>query len=389
MEGKRPCVKKVVGLEVFLFMAVLLGFFTLFSSQMGFINMLNTMMNTSFKLLVDTCLYITAIAVVAGGIAGLLQEFGVVALIDKILSPIMHPLFGLPGAASIGAITTYLSDNPSILTLAGDDNYKRYFRKYQLPALTNLGTGFGMGAIITTYMMGLSSIGGQSFLLPALIGNLGAVIGSIVSTRIMLKFTKRIFGTEARCDVAGEHIELSRSHRIVREGSVGSRFLSALLDGGMTGVKLGADIIPGVLIICTSVMMLTGKPSADGSYTGAAYEGISLLTAIGEKLSFLLKPLFGFESASGIAVPITALGSSGASLGIIKGLVAEGLAGQHDVAVFTAMCMCWSGYLSTHVAMMNSLKCSFLTGKAILSHTIGGLCAGISAHLIYTLIQLL
>lgn len=60
----------------------------------------------------------------------------------------------------------------------------------------------------------------------------------------------------------------------------------------------------------------------------------------------------------------------------------------NDVAVFTAMCMCWSGYLSTHVAMMSSLKANKLTGKAILSHTIGGLCAGVAANWIFKLVML-
>ena len=65
-----------------------------------------------------------------------------------------------------------------------------------------------------------------------------------------------------------------------------------------------------------------------------------------------------------------------------------GLAGAHDIAVFTAMCMCWSGYLSTHVAMMDTLKEGHLTGKAILCHTIGGLCAGIAANWGYNLLML-
>ena len=50
------------------------------------------------------------------------------------------------------------------------------------------------------------------------------------------------------------------------------------------------------------------------------------------------------------------------------------------------MGMCWSGYLSTHIGMMDALKSRDLAGKAILAHTIGGLCAGISAHLIFMLI---
>jgi hypothetical protein len=53
------------------------------------------------------------------------------------------------------------------------------------------------------------------------------------------------------------------------------------------------------------------------------------------------------------------------------------------------MGMCWSGYLSTHVGMMDALKCRELTNRAIISHTIGGLCAGISAHFIYLLFTMI
>ncbi|MFQ9894293.1 MAG: hypothetical protein ACLRWH_14365, partial [Emergencia sp.] len=84
--------------------------------------------------------------------------------------------------------------------------------------------------------------------------------------------------------------------------------------------------------------------------------------------------------------PITALGAAGAAIGLVPNLVSSGLAAGNDIAVFTAMCMCWSGYLSTHVAMMDALKFRELTGYAIICHTIGGLCAGISAHWLYLLI---
>lgn len=386
MENPQQRLKKAVSLEAFVFLLVMGGLGTLFAATMGFVNMLSTAMQTAFQLLTDTVFFLTAIAVIAGALAGLMQEFGVVALIDRVLSPLMKPLFGMPGAASIGAVTTYMSDNPAILTLAADQNYRRYFKRYQLPALTNLGTGFGMGAIITTFVLGLSALSGQNYAGAALVGNLGAVIGSIVSTRLMLRFTRRALGADAPGAQGGD-ATLMRDKRVVREGSVASRFLAAVLDGGRMGVQMGIDIVPGVLVICTFVMMLSGGPSASGQYTGVAFEGIGLLPRLGEALEFLLKPLLGLKSAQGIAVPITALGSSGASLTIISRLVREGLANQHDVAVFTAMCMCMSGYLSTHVAMMNSLGFSDLTGKAILSHTVGGLAAGTCAHLMYTVVQ--
>ena len=164
--------------------------------------------------------------------------------------------------------------------------------------------------------------------------------------------------------------------------------MDALLSGGKSGVELGLGIIPGVLLICTMVLMLTNSAPA-GGYTGAAYEGVGLLPWVGSKLSFILQPLFGFSSPEAIAVPITALGAAGAAIGIVEKLIAAALANAHDVAVFTAMCMCWSGYLSTHVAMMDSLKCSYLTGVAILCHTVGGLCAGAFANWVYNLLMLI
>ena len=107
---------------------------------------------------------------------------------------------------------------------------------------------------------------------------------------------------------------------------------------------------------------------------------------VADKLSFILKPLFGFTSNECISVPITALGSAGAAIALIPEMLKNGLATASDVAVFTAMCMCWSGYLSTHVAMMDSLGARQLTGKAILCHTIGGMCAGIFAHIVFLVI---
>ncbi len=383
-----PGVKKAVGPEVFVFLVIFLGIFVGLCSVMGTTNMFNTMMNTAYALLMDTVFYIMAIAVLAGAVSALFSEFGVIALLNKLLGKVIEFIYDLPGASAVGVFTTYMSDNPAILTLANDNNFRRYFKKYQLPALTNIGTAFGMGLIITTFMAGLKSPIGESFGLAVLVGNIGAIVGSIVSTRLMLWRTAKIYGKEEMCDCGdnGQALDVNK-YRKTREGSVGSRFLDALLEGGKSGVDMGMSVIPGVLIICTLVMMLTNSPS-DAGFTGAAYEGVGLLPWIGEKLSFILQPLFGFQSSEAIAVPITALGAAGAAIGIVKELVSEGLANAHDIAVFTSMCMCWSGYLSTHVAMMDSLKCSNLTGTAIICHTIGGLCAGVFANWFYQLLIL-
>lgn len=386
---EHPNIKKVLSLESLIFT---LGFALLFGYlgvKMGAVNMLNTMMQTAYHLLLDTVFYIMALAVLAGALSGLLTEFGIVAVINKILSPLMKPIYDLPGASVVGILATYLSDNPAILTLADDQGFRRYFKKYQLPALTNIGTSFGMGLIITSFMIGIASPTGESFIKPALIGNLGAIIGSVVSVRLMLRFTAKEYGRAEFCEVEESNGVMYTDYRMVRPGSAASRFMSAMLDGGKTGVSMGVAVIPGVLIICTFVLMLTNGPADGGVYTGAAYEGVSLLPAIGDKLQFILKPLFGFTSSQDISVPITSLGAAGAAIGLVPKLVQDGLANGNDVAVFTAMCMCWSGYLSTHVAMMDSLGCSKMTGKAIISHTIGGLCAGVSAHWLYMLLSMI
>lgn len=379
--------KEAIGAENFLFLLAFVAFFAFVGTKMGAVNLINTLMNSAFDLLINTCFYIMAIAVIAGAIGALLSEFGVVALINKMLSPLMKPVYGLPGAASLGIMTTYLSDNPAILSLAGDRNYRMFFKKYQLPAMTNLGTAFGMGAIVTTFVMGIASPDGESFVAAALIGNVGAIIGSIVSTRLMLRKTVKVYGKSEWCDAGGTAEYTAKDYREIRPGNVGMRFINALLDGGKTGVTMGLEIVPGVVIICSLVLILTNGPSANGMYTGAAYEGVRFLPWLAELAAPVLKAVFGFSSSECIAVPVTALGSAGAAIGLIPQLVESGLATGSDVAVFTAMCMCWSGYLSTHVAMMDGLKCSQLVGKAIVCHTIGGLFAGFSAHWLYVLLS--
>ena len=356
-------------------------FFAVFAIPMGLANALNTMMNTAYSLLIDTCFYIMAIAVIAGAFGSVMSEFGVVDILNRILSVFMKPLFGLPGAAALGIVTTYLSDNPAILALAKDKKFISFFKEYQVPALTNLGTSFGMGLMVTTFMLGLGSMTGLSMGKAVLCGNLGAIFGCVVSTRLMIHHTKKTIGTEQEALLSLEELGDDDDENVQKQ-SVGLRLMNALLDGGKAGVDLGMGIIPAVLVICTIIMMLT-KGAPAGGYTGDAYEGIALFPAIAEKLNFILQPLFGFSSPECISVPITAMGSTGATFAIIRDLINSKLAYGSDIAVFTAICMCWSGYLSTHVSMMQALHHSEMSGKSILYHTIGGLCAGVFAHYLY------
>lgn len=150
-------------------------------------------------------------------------------------------------------------------------------------------------------------------------------------------------------------------------------------------MDVGIAIIPGVLIISTLVMILTFGASANGEYTGAAYEGVELLPWLAQKADVVFEWLFGFYDPHLVAFPITALGAVGAALSLVPNFISQGWIDGNAIAVFTAIGMCWSGYLSTHTAMLDSLGYRELTPKAILAHTIGGLAAAIVAHALYVL----
>ena len=89
----------------------IIAFFAIFAIPMGLANAINTLMKTAFDLLLNTVFYIMALAVIAGALSELMAEFGVVDLINRVLSPLMKPLFGMPGASALGIVTTYLSSS--------------------------------------------------------------------------------------------------------------------------------------------------------------------------------------------------------------------------------------------------------------------------------------
>ena len=363
-------------------LVIVIGFFACLGISMGMANMLNTVMKTAHDLLINTVFYLMSICVLMGALSRLFAEFGVVSILEKLLRPLMKPLFNLPGVASLGAVMTFLSDNPAIISLSKDKRFSKYFKKYQLISLTNFGTAFGMGLIVIVFMMG------QGFFKESLIGLFGAFCGCIVSTRLMQRFTLKAFPqylTEEACEGIEEE---EAEEKEEEKKSLLTRILDCLLDGGRSGVEVGMSIIPGVLIISTFVMILTFGPSASGAYTGAAYEGVEILPWLADKIDFVFKALFGFNDPHLVAFPITSLGAVGAALSLVPNFVANGWADGNAIAVFTAIGMCWSGFLSTHTAMLDSLGYRELTPKAILAHTIGGLAAAFAAHWMYVLVSL-
>jgi len=365
--------------EAFVFLILFFGFFGYLGSVMGITNLLNTIMYTAWDLLMNTVFFILGITVLSGALGKLMIEFGVVRLLEIFLAPLMKPIFKLPGVASLAALMTFFSDNPAIISLSNDKNFSKYFKKYELISLTNFGTAFGMGLIVLTFMSSFGYFG------PAMIGFLGAIIGAVVSTRLMQYMIKGQFPADEKLEIEEDTSDISFKSK----GGVFLRFLNSILDGGKAGVDLGLQIIPGVLIISTVIMIITFGPNdASLGYQGLAYEGVPILPKIAGWVDWLFDGLFGFKNPELVAFPITSLGAVGAALSLVKEFINQGIISGNEIAVFTAMGMCWSGYLSTHTAMLDTLNYRNLTSKALISHTIGGIIAGTAAHYIYVLINI-
>ena len=146
-----------------------------------------------------------------------------------------------------------------ILALAKEQQYRRYFKAYQIPALTNLGTAFGMGLIVTSYMAGLSAVTGMSLGKAVLCGNLGAVVGSVISTRMLLFFSKKSCCCHRHTSCSQEPIVMdgSKMHKIDVSFSKqdysysGQRFEGAEVHTSFGYACLdlrGADITDGAVI---------------------------------------------------------------------------------------------------------------------------------------------
>lgn len=383
------------GVPCLLIVLLLFGYL---AAVMGLTNMINTIINTAHDLLLNTVFYLMGMCVITGALGKVLVEFGVVDLLQRLLRPVMKPLFNMPGVASLGAVLTFLSDNPAIIALSQDRGFARYFKKYQHVSLVNFGTAFGMGLLVIVFMIL------QGYFAAPFIGFAGAICGCVIATRLMQYYTVKDFPNYKYEDAVPEDEARGKSVKMDhkkaenerKKGSTFIRLLNSLLDGGKEGVAIGLAIIPGVLIISTFVMMMTFGGSSEGVdesgnaivvYTGAAYQGTQLLPWLAGKISFVFEWLFGFQSPELVAFPITALGAVGAALGLIPEFSSQGIIDGNAIAVFTAMGMCWSGYLSTDAATLDSLGYRPLVPRAFFSTFIGGICAGIISHWAYVAIM--
>ena len=252
-----------------------------------------------------------------------------------------------------------------------------------------------MGIIVTAFMIGL----GSEYVPAVGVGLVATLVGGIVSTRLFLSMSKRHYIKEGTWEEMQQQAEplmkegapaaKAEAEEVKEKKSVFARAMDAMLEGGKLGWQIGFATTPGVLCICTLIMILTfGPGSVDGvaAYTGAAYEGVAVLPKLGNLIAPVTNLLFGFKDGAAIAFPITALGAVGAAMGMTPALIESGAVGPNEIAVYTAIGVTWSGYLSTHISIMDALHARKLIPQALISHTIAGIAAGVFAHYLFMVV---
>ncbi len=83
---------------------------------------------------------------------------------------------------------------------------------------------------------------------------------------------------------------------------------------------------------------------------------------------------------------MTSWASVGAALAMIPRFLETGIIGAKQLCVLTAIGICNAGFLSTHVGMMDGIRERGLTTVAIATHFVGGLTAGVFAHVLFLLL---
>lgn len=380
-----------------LFVLITGMFFGYVCYEMGAQNMVNTFMQTAYRLLIDTVFLTMAMTTLAGAFGRLLSEFGLNRILNYLFRYLMKPLYGLPGISFVGAFSAFLSENMAIIPFTRDYEFLRHFKPNQIPLLCNLGTSAGMCLFIIAMLVGFG------FYKEALIGSAGALVGSVVSVRLMAFLTSRIAKGEWTPDTKRrleELKEMEQEAKLIRESesiqnqtdlgetrSFIERFLSAVIDGGRYGVDIGLGMIPGVLVICSCLMILLMK-APPGGYSGEAFEGVGLIPAWMTWFRPIVQPVLGLSSDAMVGLTVACLGSAGAAVSLLQKMRAIGLTlASHEISVFAAFAILWSGFLATHVAIMDALGFRRFMAAAIWSHLFAGIVAGITANYLYQLLH--
>ena len=134
-------------------------------------------MGTGGLILYDLIKGLFAIFLFAGFLLPFLTDFGLLEFIGSILTPVMQPIFGLPGRASIDCIASWVGDGTIGVTLTNKQYEEGYYNQKEA---TTIATTFSAVSItfslVVIGQVGLAHLFGPYYLTVAIAGIIAAII---------------------------------------------------------------------------------------------------------------------------------------------------------------------------------------------------------------------
>src|SRR5690625_382541 len=133
--------------------------------------------DTGGLILYDLIKTLFAIFLFAGFLLPFLTDFGLLEFISAILTPVMRPIFGLPGRASIDALASWVGDGTIGVALTNKQYEEGYYNKKEA---TTIATTFSAVSItfslVVIGQVGLAHLFGPYYLTVTAAGIIAAVI---------------------------------------------------------------------------------------------------------------------------------------------------------------------------------------------------------------------
>ncbi len=133
--------------------------------------------DTGGLILYDLILGLFSIFLFAGFLLPLLTDFGLLELVGALLTPVMRPLFGLPGRSSIDCVASWVGDGTVGVALTNKQYLEGYYTKREAAVIATTFSAVSITfCLVVLEQVGLSHLFGPYYLTITLAGIVAAIV---------------------------------------------------------------------------------------------------------------------------------------------------------------------------------------------------------------------
>lgn len=133
--------------------------------------------DTGGLILYDLILGLFSIFLFAGFLLPLLTDFGLLELVGALLTPVMRPLFGLPGRSSIDCVASWVGDGTVGVALTNKQYLEGYYTKREAAVIATTFSAVSITfCLVVLEQVGLSHLFGPYYLTITLAGIVAAIL---------------------------------------------------------------------------------------------------------------------------------------------------------------------------------------------------------------------